>query len=78
MDVIRYLTFASDAELLAIAGLASWLVAAFALVAERRRTKRARLDRVGLMPWTGIFLSFAVLGGGLLFLAMPALLGGAR
>ncbi|GHC82147.1 hypothetical protein [Novosphingobium pokkalii] len=43
-------------------------VALWALFAERRRTKRNDLDRVGCMPWTMIyvlcfFLACVLLGG---------------
>ncbi len=74
-EIYQYVTFAGEAEQLAMAGAACWLVALLALLADRRRHARRELYGVGWMPWTGIFLSFAVLGGGLLFMAMPALLG---
>ncbi len=35
--------------------------------------KRAAIDRIGWVPWTGLFLTFAVLGGGLLAVAVPGL-----
>jgi len=38
--------------------------------------KRAELNRVGWMPWTGLFLALAVIGGGLLAAAVPAILQG--
>lgn len=60
--VHQFLAFASDAELLAATGLGCWLVAAVALVAERRRHARASLDRVGWVPWTGLFLAMALCG----------------
>ena len=52
------------------------VVALIAMVAERLRGKRARIDRVGCMPWMTIFLFAAVIGGGLLATALPALLKG--
>jgi hypothetical protein len=57
----------SDADRLGVWGLAAAMVALTANVAERRRMKRARLDRVGVVPWTPIFL--------LSFLAAVILLG---
>lgn len=56
----------------AVAAVGSMLlaVAIVALVAERRRSKRADLDRVGCMPWTMIyalcfFMACVLLGGAL-------------
>ena len=57
----------SDADRLAVWGVTAAMVALTANVAERRRMKRARIDRVGLVPWTPIFL--------LSFLAAVILLG---
>lgn len=74
MEWFASLTFASDAELLALWGALFLATALGALVGERARQKRARIDRVGWMPWTGIFLCSAVAGGGLLVVAVPGLL----
>lgn len=68
-----FLTFASDAEIAALWGGALLLLAAIATLAERRRMKRARIDRVGWMPWTGLFLTCAVVGTVLLALAVKGL-----
>ena len=68
------LMFASDAELLAFAGAALLVLAGLASLMERRRTKRSALHQVGWMPWTGLFVTLAVIGGGLLSVAVPALL----
>ncbi len=68
--------FASQAMQLAMVGAACWVIAGLALLADRIRHSRRKIDRVGWMPWTGIFLTFAVMGGGLLFMAEPAMLGG--
>ena len=70
------LIFASDAARVALAGCAFLFLAAVALVAERWRNARTRIDRIGWVPWTGVFLFSAVIGGGLLALAIPALLSG--
>lgn len=72
----RFLVFASDAAIIALWGLGAIAIAIVALLMERRRTRRVRIDRIGWVPWTGIFLAFAVIGGGLLVAAVPPLLAG--
>ncbi|WP_095012882.1 hypothetical protein [Tsuneonella mangrovi] len=67
------MTFASDAQIAAAWGGAFLLVAALARVAEWRRIKRARIDRVGWVPWTGIFLTCAVIGASLMALSAKGL-----
>ncbi|QWC58273.1 hypothetical protein F7D01_04000 [Erythrobacter sp. 3-20A1M] len=76
MEWFRDLVFASDAEIMALWGGGFLLFAVVALVAERSRVRRARIDRVGWVPWTGLFLLCAVIGGGLLALSMPSVLKG--
>ena len=56
------LLFASDAEMAVIAGAGVLALAALMNLAERRRVRRQRIDRVGWVPWTGLFLVFAVVG----------------
>ena len=70
------LIFLSDAGRVALIGVVFIVVALVALAAERMRGKRARIDRVGCMPWLTIFLFAAVIGGGLLASGVPALLQG--
>ncbi|MEL7683336.1 hypothetical protein AAG594_03280 [Citromicrobium bathyomarinum] len=70
------LLFISDAGRVALLGAGFIALALVALVGERVRTKRARIDRVGWVPWTTIFLAAAVIGGGLLATAIPPLLQG--
>ena len=70
------LVFLSDAGRVALLGVGFIVLALVAMFAERRRGKRARIDRVGCMPWLTIFLFAAVIGGGLLATALPALLKG--
>ena len=80
MPFHHFLTFASDAELLALVGAGFWLVALVALFADRRRTRRepmTRLNKVGWVPWTAIFMGCMIIGGGLLALALPKALFGA-
>lgn len=72
----EFLTFASDADILAMWGVGFLGLAAFTLIMDRRRNRRARIDRIGWMPWTGLFLTFAVIGGGLLAVAIPGILRG--
>lgn len=71
-----FLLFASDAELAAYWGAAFLVGALLCLVMERRRVMRSELNRVGWMPWTGLFLLLAVIGGGLLAMALPAVIAG--
>ena len=70
---LDYLTFASDAELLVLGGAGLLLIAAMASFAERRRVKRSQIDRVGWMPWTGLFLTCAVAGVVMLAFGIPGL-----
>ncbi|MGE5953679.1 MAG: hypothetical protein ACM308_08710 [Qipengyuania vulgaris] len=72
----KFLTFASDADILALWGAGFLLLALFSLFMERRRLKRARIDGVGWVPWTGLFLTAAVVGGGLLAVAVPGIIRG--
>ncbi len=76
MELLRYFEFASDAARLSIWGAGFLLLAGFASLMERRRLKRAEINNVGWMPWTGIFLTFAVIGGGLLAVSIPKLMAG--
>lgn len=78
MDFMNPLTFASDAALLALAGAACWVLAALCLVMDKRRQKLRtleRLERVGFVPWTGLFLGLAIIGGGCLAMSLPIVLG---
>ena len=76
MEIVRRIELASDAQILAGIGLFCLLIAAIATLAERRRAKRVRLDRVGCVPWTAIFLLFFLAGVVMLALSLPALLAG--
>lgn len=78
MQPMRFLTFASEAELVALAGSGFVALAVLALLGDRRRTRRerlGRLDRVGWIPWTFVFLCCAIIGGGLLAMSLPVVLG---
>lgn len=76
--MLRQLTFASDAALIALAGLSTWVFAGFCLVMDLLRNKRRsveRLEHVGWVPWTNLFLASAIIGGGLLVMSLPVVLG---
>jgi len=53
-DVGRGVDFLSD-HLALVGGLLAAMVAAVAWWGDRRRLHRADRDRVGVMPWTGLF-----------------------
>ena len=68
----------SDAAQLAIVGGAFWVLAGvFGLMEWRRNRTRdlARLERVGFMPWTTLFVLAAIIGGGMLAVSLPVVLG---
>lgn len=71
MDLSQSFALASEADQLALIGLGFVVLAMLALLADRARSKRKRLDRVGWMPWTAIFLACLIIGGGMLALALP-------
>lgn len=78
MDSITQFALLSDAAQLAVVGGLFWLAAGVAALLERRRTKArdlARLEKVGWVPWTGLFMLAAMLGGGCLAMSLPAVLG---
>lgn len=61
---------------LALAGGGALALAVIAWVGDRRRMRRTNLDRVGLMPWTGLFFWALLAGVLLLGLAGKAWLAG--
>ncbi len=76
MNLHEFLTFASEAEIVGLWGIALLIIAVVALFGERRRMKRARIDRIGWVPWTNIFMASAIVGMGLLALAAKGILAG--
>jgi len=71
----NWLLFASDTAVLALWGGAFLLLAALALIMDRRRHNRDRIsaaDRVGWVPWTLIFLTGAMIGLGLIAASFSA------
>jgi hypothetical protein len=79
MDILAQFALMSDAAQLAATGAALWVFAGFAALMERRRAKGRDLDRleqVGWVPWTSLFMLAAMLGGGCLAMSLPAVIGG--
>ncbi|MBA4164435.1 MAG: hypothetical protein C0510_07360 [Erythrobacter sp.] len=76
MEYLHRLIFASEADLVALSGAGLVLVAFMALAADRMRLRRKQLDRVGWVPWTGLFLLAFVGGTGLIALALPQVFAG--
>ncbi|MET4131463.1 hypothetical protein ABIE62_000575 [Porphyrobacter sp. MBR-155] len=78
MNIIAQFELLSDAGQLAIIGGLFWVFAGFAAVMERRRSKRrdvGRLEQVGWVPWTGLFVGAAMIGGGCLAMSLPVVIG---
>ncbi|MDJ0643548.1 MAG: hypothetical protein QNJ15_12075 [Erythrobacter sp.] len=78
MDVLTQIALSSDAAILAMVGAAFMALAALCAVMERRRNKGrslARLERVGWVPWTPLFVGCMIIGGGCLAMSLPVVLG---
>lgn len=78
MEFLHQLIFASDAVRLAILGGACWLLAGICLLFEQLRVRRRKVDRleaVGWVPWTTLFMALAIIGGGCLAMSLPVVLG---
>lgn len=76
-DPLTEFWLASDGARLTMMGAMCWIIAGLAALMEWRRNKTRpveQLERVGWVPWTGLFLTTAWIGTGLLFLGVPALL----
>lgn len=79
MDLVAQFELLSDAAQIAWAGGACLVFALFASLMEWRRTRTrnlARLEQVGWVPWTGLFVLSAMLGAGLLAMSLPAVIKG--
>ncbi len=79
MDIIAQFELLSDAAQLAWLGGACWLVAVIATLMERRRARLrdlTRLEAVGWMPWTTLFVLAAMVGAGLLAMSLPVVMKG--
>lgn len=76
---MRQLELMSDAALLAWAGVGLWALAAVFTLMERRRARArnlSKLEKVGWVPWTTLFVLAAMSGAALLTAALPALIKG--
>ena len=79
MDILAQFELLSDAAQLAVVGGSFWVLAGLFALMERRRSKRrdlGRLEQVGWVPWTTLFVLAAILGGGMLALGLPVALKG--
>ncbi len=74
--IIHEWLFASEATWIGVAGGALLLLAGLSLLADRRRARRSRIDDVGWVPWTALFLIAAICGTSLLALAVKGWAGG--
>lgn len=77
MEIVAQFELLSDAAQLALTGGVLWLFAGFAGVMERRRTRGrdlTRLEQVGWVPWTTLFMLAAILGGGCLAMSLPVVI----
>ncbi|MEM6857636.1 MAG: hypothetical protein AAF559_07175 [Pseudomonadota bacterium] len=76
-DILTQWALASDAMRISAVGTGFWLLAALAALMEWRRNRSRsleRLEKVGWVPWTPIFMACAMIGGGCLAMGLPALL----
>lgn len=67
------LRLASDAERYAILGALCVAIALLALLVERTLARKERAGCLAYLPWTLIFIAFAVTGAGLLSMSVPVL-----
>jgi hypothetical protein len=74
--LIEQFQFAGEASRLVMIGLLFWLLAGLAAFMDRRRARRRKLAAVGWMPWNALFLASAMIGFGLIAIALPVLLRG--
>ncbi|MFN3989944.1 MAG: hypothetical protein ACK4IS_06775 [Erythrobacter sp.] len=77
-DPLSQFALLSEAGQLAVVGAGLWVLAGVCGVMDYRRGKRrdvARLEQVGWVPWMALFLSLAVIGGGLLAMSLPVVIG---
>lgn len=56
------LRFASEATIAALWAAGCFLAAGFTIWADRRRARRANVDKVGWVPWPKLFFAFALVG----------------
>ena len=64
------LRFASEATIAGLWAMACFAGAGITIWADRRRAKRANVDKAGWVPWPKLFFAFALVGVVLLAMAM--------
>lgn len=77
-DPLSQFALLSEAGQVAMLGAGLWVLAGFCGVMDYRRGKNrdvARLEQVGWVPWTALFLALAVMGGGFLAMSLPVVIG---
>lgn len=77
-DPLSQFALLSEAGQLAVVGAGLWVLAGVCGVMDYRRGKRrdvSRLEQVGWVPWLTLFMLLAIIGGGLLALSLPAVIG---
>ena len=78
MKLLNQILLSSDAAILALIGAGSVVVAIFCALMEGRRNARRSVDRlenVGFMPWTNLFVGCLIIGGGCLAMSLPVVIG---
>lgn len=78
MNLFNRILLSSDAAILALVGTGFVLVALLCAMMERRRNaKRSleRLEKVGWVPWTSLFVGCLIIGGGCLAMSVPVVIG---
>ena len=76
-DLLTQWALASEAMRITAVGAAFWVLAGLAALMEWRRNRSRsleRLEKVGWVPWTPIFMACAMIGGGCLAMGVPAVL----
>ena len=77
-DLFTQWALASDAMRITAVGAGFWLLAGLAALTEWRRNRSRsleRLEKVGWVPWTPLFMACAMIGGGCLAMGLPVVLG---
>lgn len=78
MDIVTQILLSSDAVILALVGAGFMLLAGGCSFMDRRRNKKRsveRLEKVGWVPWTSLFVGFMIIGGGCLAMSLPVVIG---
>jgi hypothetical protein len=77
-DPLSQFALLSDAGQLAVLGAGFWVAAGICGMMDYRRSKKrdvARLEEVGWVPWLALFMASAVIGGGMLAMSLPVVIG---